>query len=377
MRYKTREKKAMQNRLYSKSERIRTAFLFGVIMSSLLIGSLPLLAQEGDGGPKPAKLFDSGDTMSVTITAPWRDIVKNEKNQSPYPAKIEFTDDLGNTMSLDITAERRGITRQRVCDFPPIRLRFKKEVAKGTTFRGQKSVKMVTHCEKSDRYEQFYILEMLSYQMYNLITDYSFRIRPLKVDYVDSKTGKTNASKFAFLIEDDSDVAKRHGLKKLNIGKVRLSQLDPKVTSEMSIFQYMIGNIDWAALSGPSPDECCHNVKPIGPEPLQRTDTVFPIPYDFDSAGLINAPYAAPPAGVPIKSVTQRLYRGYCKTNSGLENARTTILAQEANILSLISNESLLTDKTKKKASKYLAKFFKTVKKPKDFERLIVKKCRK
>ena len=368
----------MQNRPYSKFNRIRNAFLFGAVLPSLLIGSLPLIAQETeDGGPKPAKLFNNSDTLSVTMTAPWSDIMRDEKNQNPYPAKIEFTDDLGNTMSIDITAERRGITRQRVCDFPPIRLRFEKEVAQGTTFRGQKSIKIVTHCKKSDRYEQYYIMEMLVYQMYNLITDYSFRVRPLNVNYVDSKTGKTDESRFAFLIEDDSDVAKRHELKKLNIGKVRLSQLDPKVSSEMSLFQYMIGNIDWAATSGPSPDECCHNVKPIGPEPLQKTDTVYPIPYDFDSAGLINAPYAVPAEGVPIKSVTQRLFRGYCKQNSTLEEARTTILAQEATIYSLVDNESLLNENTKKKANKYLAKFFKTVKKPKDFERLIINKCRK
>jgi hypothetical protein len=357
--------------------RIRTASLLLATLSFLLTGALPAFAQETQGGePKADKLFSSDDTMNVTMTGPWQSIMKDEKNQNPYPAKIEFTDDSGNTISLDITAERRGITRQRVCDFPPIRLRVEKEAAKDTKFRGQKSIKMVTHCKKSKRYEQYYIMEMLIYQMYNLVTDFSFRVRPLNVKYIDSKTGKTDESRFAFLIEDDSDVAKRHGLKKLNVGKVRLSQLDPKVTSEMSLFQYMIGNIDWAGMSGPSPDECCHNVKPIGPEPLQRTDPVYPIPYDFDSAGLINAPYAAPPQGVPITKVTQRLYRGYCKKNSGLEGARTTILAQEAAINALIANESLLTDSTKKKATKYLAKFFKSMKKPKDFERLIIKKCR-
>ena len=163
-------------------------------------------------------------------------------------------------MTLDMTAVRRGITRQRVCDFPPIKLHFEKEDVQGTAFRGQRSLKMVTHCKKPTRYEQYYILEMLAYQMYNLITDYSFQVRPLKVNYVDSKTGKTDESRFAFLIEDDSDVAKRHELKKLQIPKPRLSQLEPQVTSEFSLFQYLIANVDWAALSGPDPKECCHNV---------------------------------------------------------------------------------------------------------------------
>jgi hypothetical protein len=349
-----------------------------VILSLLLAVALPLCAQEQqDGEPKPAKLFSSNDTLNVTLTAPWRDITRNEKNQDPYPAKIEYTDELGNTMTLDMTAQRRGLTRQRVCDFPPIKLRFEKEKVKGTTFRGQKSVKMVTHCKRPSRYEQYYILEMLAYRMYNLITDYSFRVRPLNVNYVDSKTGKTDESRFAFLIEDDSDVAKRNGLKKLEIPKIRPSQLEPKVTSEFSLFQYMIANVDWAALSGPDTKECCHNVKPIAPRPLTPQDKIYPIPYDFDSSGMVDTHYAAPAQGLPIRSVTQRLFRGYCRQNSTLEDARKHFLTQEAAIMALISDENRLNENTKKKTTKYIGRFFKTIKDPDDFERLIVKKCRK
>lgn len=368
----------MLKQIVQRIERAQTVSAFFSILLVLLAFAPPLLAQEKQQkNPKPAKLFSSDETMNVTLTAPWRDIVNRSKNQNPYPANIEFTDELGNTMTLEMTVERRGLTRQRVCDFPPIKLRFEKETVKGTTFRGQKSVKMVTHCDKSTRYEQYYILEMLAYQMYKLITDYSFRIRPLNVNYIDSKTGKTKDSKFAFLIEDDSDVAKRHDLKKLNVAKVKVSQLDPEVTSDFSLFQYMIANVDWAALSGPNPSECCHNVKLIGPEPLQKTDTVYPIPYDFDSSGLVNAHYAAPPNGLPIRNVTQRLFRGYCKQSSTLEEARKRFLSQEAAIYSLIDNESRLHSNTAKKARKYLGRFFKTIKDPDDFERLVIKKCRK
>ena len=349
-----------------------------VILSLLLAVALPLCAQEKqDKEPKPAKLFTSSETLNVTLTAPWRDIARHEKNQDPYPAKIEFTDELGNTVSLDLTAQRRGLTRQRLCDFPPIKLRFEKETVKGTTFRGQKSLKMVTHCERSKRFEQYYILEMLAYQMYNLITDYSFRVRPLNVNYVDSKTGKTDESRFAFLIEDDSDVAKRNGVKKLKVPKVSVSQLEPGVTSKFSLFQYMIANVDWAALSGPKTNECCHNVKLIGPEPLQPKDQVYPIPYDFDSSGLVDAHYAAPPNGLPINSVTTRLYRGYCKQNSTLEDARKHILSKEAAIFSLINDERMLNSSKKKRTIKYIEKFFKIIKDPGDFEKRIIGKCRK
>ncbi len=116
------------------------------ILFLLLFCATPLFGQDE---VKPHKLFDRDDTLKVTLTGPWGDIERDEKNQQPYPAKIEFTDELGNSTTLNMTAARRGITRQKVCDFPPIKLRFEKEASKGTTFRGQKSLKMVTHCKRS------------------------------------------------------------------------------------------------------------------------------------------------------------------------------------------------------------------------------------
>jgi len=351
--------------------------MYRVLLLTLLIFTSPLFAQEGeDSGPKPAKLFSTNDTLTVTITAPWRDIVKDEKNQEPYPAKVEFKDDLNNQQTLPLSVSRRGLTRQRVCDFPPIKLYFEKPDIKGTTFRGQKNIKMVTHCKKSSRYQQYYILEMLAYRMYNLITDYSFRVRPLNITYVDSETGKVDENRFAFLIEDDSDVAKRHDLKKLNVPKVKLSLLAPEVISDFSLFQFMIGNVDWAAMSGPKPDECCHNSKLIGSEPLQEGDKVYPLPYDFDSAGIINAPYAAPHESLPIKRVTQRLYRGYCRYNDGLPAAREKSLALEEDMYALLDNEPLLDDGTRKKAKKFLETYYELIKSDKEFDKEIADECR-
>jgi len=360
---------------YRCGQRIR--FLAATLI--LLIFSVqPSIAQDDpEGSGKPDKLFSSNDTLTVTITGPWREIQQKTDVQSPYPGTIEYTDSEGNRKSLDLTVQRRGITRQRVCEFPPIRLRFDKEEVKGTAFRGQDSLKMVTHCESADRYEQYYILEMLAYQMYNLITDFSFRVRPLKVTYVDSNSGRATENKFAFLIEDDSDVAKRHDMKKIKTPKTRLSLLDPKVTAEFSLFQYLIANVDWSALAGPDPVTCCHNSKLIGPEPLQQGDKIYPLPYDFDSSGLVNAHYAIPPAGVPIKSVRQRLYRGYCAFNDELDAAKEVYLAQEAAIYALLDNESRLYTNTRSKSRKYLEKFFETLQDPKDFERLVIRKCRK
>lgn len=343
----------------------------------LMMSPLFLQAQESTSKPdKPTKLFSATEVMNVTLTAPWQKIVKNKRNQGAYPARLDYTDEFGRPVSLKLTVERRGVKRQDVCRFPPIKLRFEKEQVKGTAFRGQKSIKMVTHCEKASRFEQYYVTEMLAYRMYNLLTDYSFRVRQLKVNYVDSESNPPYEGRFAFLIEDDSDVAKRNDLKKLVIPAVDVRRLDTNLTSEMAVFQYLIGNVDWAALSGPDPEECCHNVKLIAPRPLQPGDIIYPIPYDFDSSGLVNPDYAAPPDSVPIKFVTQRLFRGYCRQNHTLGPAREKILSHRAAILALVDNEPLLNSSKRKSVANYLERGFEILEDPKDFEKNITEKCR-
>lgn len=363
--------------MISKIPRNTTPFAMTLAILFSLQGSFLLAADTEEASSKPAKLFESENNLSVTITTQWQDLERDEKYQGTYPATIEYTDENGQPVKLPLTVERRGVKRQETCDFPPIKLRFEKEAVKGTLFRGQKSLKMVTHCERATRFEQYFMIEMLAYRMYNVITDYSFRVRPLSITYTDSESGRSDDARFAFLIEDDSDVAKRHDLKKLEIPKIGPSRLDKPLTSEFALFQYMIGNVDWAALSGPDPQECCHNVKLIAPRPLEKGDIIYPIPYDFDSSGIVNAPYAAPPAGLPIRKVTQRLYRGYCLHNETMPAARQNFLAHEAAILAVLDQEERLNSSTRNKARKYLDRFFDIIKDDKYWNKQIMAKCRK
>lgn len=350
--------------------------LSACLLIAHLLALFALTASAQDA-PKPAKLFEREDALKVTLTGPWRELQRKEDYQGSYPARIEYSDELGQAMAHEMTVERRGIKRQVVCEFPPIRLRFEKAAVKGTTFRGQKSLKMVTHCDRSRRYEQLVVLEMLAYRMYNLLTDFSFRIRPLEVTYVDSDSGRREGPKVGFLIEDDGDVAKRHDMKKVRIPRIGPSRLEPELSSLFALYQYLIGNIDWAALSGPDPNECCHNVKLIATDPIQEADWIYPLPYDFDSSGLVDAPYAAPPRGVGISSVTQRLFRGYCAHNATLPQARQAIMARRSELLALVESETRLTSSSKKKASRYLERFFETVGDNDEFEDEITRQCRK
>ena len=66
-------------------------------------------------------------------------------------------------------------------------------------------------------------------------------------------------------------------------------------------------------------EDCCHNVKL-----LEREGGVhLPVPYDFDMAGIVDARYADPPAALArehrLRSVRERLYRGFCAEREQLD----------------------------------------------------------
>jgi len=341
-----------------------------VLLISILL-SIPLAAKDA----KPPKLFDSPDEMKVTLSGPWNTIKRKKKVDALYPVQLTYTGADGQQHTIDAEVAPRGITRRlRVCKFPPLKIHFDKKKMKGTEFRGNKSLKLVTYCQNQEKYEQYYVKESLIYRMYNLLTDYSFRVKPMMIEYKDSVENDDPITRFGFLIEDIDDVAKRNDLEKLSVSKIPYKTLDPVTTSILSLFQFMIGNLDWAAYSGPKEGECCHNSKLIGAG--NDINPKYGIPYDFDSSGLVDAHYAAPPEGLKVRSLRQRLYRGFCTYNDELPQTVSLFNEKKTGILALVQDNPHLTDRNRKDVVKYIEGFYEIINDPKLFDRYIIDKCR-
>ncbi len=344
---------------------------FIILISSLLINSLSFAAKDD----KPPKLFTNDTEMAITLSGPWRTIKRNIKKDILYPAQITYTAANGQQSTFDVEVAPRGLTRRfKTCKFPPLKIHFDKKKMKGTEWRGNKSLKLVTYCHINKKYEQYYTKEYLAYRIFNLITEFSFRVQPLMVEYVDSEGKNDTLTRFSFLIEDADEVADRHDMEKLTISKVPHKKLDAVETSNVALFQYMIGNLDWAATGGPDKDKCCHNSKIIAP----NMDAVpkYVVPYDFDSSGIVNAHYAAPPAELRVRTVRQRLFRGFCTHSATLPQAVERFQEKKPEIIALIENDPNLSDKTRSNTLKYIEDFYKVIDNPKRFEKNITDKCR-
>ncbi|HEY5775843.1 MAG TPA: hypothetical protein VIS57_07150 [Xanthomonadales bacterium] len=342
-----------------------------VLLFGLLLTTPPSFAEQES---KPPKLFSNFNDMKVTLEGPWGTIKRNIKKDDTYPVQLTYIGADGAAHTLDANVTLRGITRRRICDFPPLKLHFDKEAVKDTEFRGNKSLKLVTYCDTNSKYEQYYIKEFLTYRIYNLITEYSFRARPMMIEYKDSERSGKSITRFGFVIEDIDDVAKRNNLEELSIPRVPYRELDPVTTSRLALFQFMIGNLDWAVTDGPKEDSCCHNARLIGTG--NEAVPKYSVPYDFDSSGLVNTHYAAPPDGLKVRNIRQRLYRGFCAFNDELPQTVALFNEKKADILALFQNNPHLSDNFRSDAIDYIGDFYKIINDPKRFDKDIIDKCR-
>lgn len=343
-----------------------------VLLLGLLLLTQVSLAKDGD---KPDKLFEDSSEWKVTLAGPWRTIQRNVAKDKRYPAQLSYPGEDGQQITIDVEVAPRGITRRHtVCDFPPLKVYFDKGKMKGTEFRGIGSLKLVTYCQTNTKYEQYYIKEYLVYRIYNLITDLSFRVKPLIVDYKDTSRKSKPFTRFSFLIEDIDDVAKRNDMEKLTLPTVSPKNLHSVETSYMTLFEYMVGNLDWAATGGPNKERCCHNARLIGKSETENPKYV--IPYDFDSTGLVNTHYAAPPDKLKVRNIRQRLYRGFCVHNHTLAQATEIFQQKKPEIMALFEDNTHMTSSNRERAIRYLEDFYKVLDDPKRFKREITDKCR-
>jgi hypothetical protein len=133
-----------------------------------------------------------------------------------------------------------------------------------------------------------------------------------------------------------------------------------------TLFQFMIGNCDWW-MAKPG----VHNAKLI----FRDAQPVIPVPYDFDCCGSINTSYAAPPEEIPIKSVRERYFRGYCRLQGTYENSVAIFNENKQEIYDVYRNFEILSDKKIASILKYYDGFYKTVNDPKQLERKIYNNC--
>ncbi len=313
-------------------------------------------------------LFASNETLHFTLVADFNDIHKDRKQESDYePAELFFGPAAADVDGLELKIKTRGRYRLKrsTCKYPPLRLNFPKKSVEGTVFEGQDKLKLVTHCQDRDSYEVNLVEEYLVYRIYNLLSDISFRVRLARITYVDARGKDDPVVRYGFLIEDEDAMAARLGGLLAEAPAVSPYDYDSEGAALVTVFQYMVGNTDFSLVH-------FHNIKLFRGAGF----THFPIPYDFDWSGLVDARYAKPDPLFNTRSVRQRVFRGFCRPDVDFSAIFADIAERRAAIDELIANQEGLDRRSRDRLTEYLDEFFETIGKPREADRHIIGACR-
>jgi hypothetical protein len=316
------------------------------------------------------RLFRQSDPLAFTLTADFKAVNRDRDPASTkvFPAVLTTTGPAGASQPLKVTLRTRGNLRldPRTCGFAPLAINFVKKEMAGTEFDGQTKLKLVTHCQDGDSYEQRVLRELLVYRLHNLLTPRSFRVRLARATYVDAASGKTVAARHAFFIEDEADVARRLEGRAVSLPRLLFSDLEPESLTQMMLFQYLIGNTDFSIFA-------LHNVAMVA----TPARVFYPIVWDFDVTGLVNPPYGVPSAALGLMSIRDRLYRGPCRSMQELEPALAIFRAKQAAAMALVDSVPGFDERNRRDVAAFLGQFFTLLGRQDALKRELVDKCRK
>lgn len=331
----------------------------------LLAGPSGFSQNDGDPQHETTPLFETRDPLPISIRASIRSL-KRDTNDSTYLDGTLSFGSPGASDSVSMRLRARGNFRRTQCYFAPVKLKFRKKDVAGTVFDGHHELKLVLPCLMGSGADDLVLKEYLAYRIYEILSPYYYKTRPVRVTFneIRGKREKTHEL-LGFLIEDHGTLARRYGGKRLR-QTVAPQMQDEVHSATLNLFQYLIGHTDFSMRE-------LHNIRLY-----YISERYVSIPYDFDMAGLVDAPYATVSntqrLGGSIGSVRQRIYKGYRRPDSVMQEVRAQFLEKRAEVFELLESlEPLFRDGSDYgKTRNYLESGFEVLEDDRQFERHIL-----
>ncbi|GAB3949896.1 hypothetical protein GCM10028805_27000 [Spirosoma harenae] len=298
-------------------------------------------------------LFGSDSILAFTLTASFPRIIKDRGDTTMiHSAQLKYHGAQGDTVTLPVKLQVRGNFRKlwNNCSFPPLYLDVPKKKARQTVFANQNRLKLVTHCEG----EEYVVREYLVYRLYNLLTDYSFRARLCRVNYVDSAGKRPAESRWGVLLEDESDLMKRNGGVPNKLRQISMANMDSLHMATLAVFEYLIGNTDWSV-------PYRHNIRLLTVPTIKNP---VPVPYDFDQSGIVDAFYARPSENIGTASVRERVYRSIAFSPELFHRVFERFNQLKPQVYALYTNNPHLDSVYVKRTLTYLDEFYAVINNP-------------
>jgi len=313
-------------------------------------------------------LFQNEEPLKIKLKYHNKNLKKEIIDTILFDSQISYEQD-GVWKDVDVKLRSRGNFRRNTCYWVPVKVKIKKSAAKGTIFQGNKSLKLVLPCMKEPDNNDNIMKEYIAYKLYEQISPYHFNARRVDVDFTEIYGRKDKERKMVqlkgFLIEDDDIVAKRFDGKVVD-RFIHPLAMDAETSVQNAFFNFLIGNTDISVAYQ-------HNAKL-----LYIGKRLIPLSYDFDMTGFVNPSYATVNETLGIKTVKDRIYRGFKRDGSILESVRQHYISKKVELTSILEAHASQFDNEReyKETYKFLNSFYEVLENDKKFKSEILDAAR-
>ena len=304
-----------------------------------------------DSSKKSFRLFEDDKIIEITLSLDLTTYFKLKPKDEYLKANLTIHLSKKDSISRDIGLKTRGIWRNQNCAFAPIELNIKKAGFGYTDLDKISKLKMTPQCNFNKINEDYVLREFLAYKLFNVLTDTSFRVRLLRVNYVDTQKKRKPIIQYAFFIEPLEMLSARTNCLPIKLRTLNQKSIIPRIMDRLSIFNYMIGNYDWSV-----PGQ--HNVSVIKSLSYEPTGLGIAIPHDFDWTGLVNPTYAIPTEEIGTENVRERLFVGVCRSKEVFKDELEMFRKKRNDFLKVVNDFSYISNQTRKDINYYLDGFF-------------------
>lgn len=283
--------------------------------------------------------------MEVDLDA----LINGEGKKKYQEAQLRYENAQGEEITWNIEVKQRGKSRRRLCDFPPLKLRFSKEDLAAQNLAPFHTLKLVTHClDDAIISKENLLKEYLAYKIFNELTDKSLEVQLVKLTYRDLSRNGKKLKRWGFIIQNHDELANELAAEDCDCLNLGGDYLNRSQEALVSVFQYMIGNQDWSV-------RMARNVKTIRPK---NGAPIILVPYDYDFSGFVDAAYAIPNPDLNVLSVKDRVYMGLKDNEMMIKTALDEVYMKKDKIYQVIKNCKALNSDARYELTDYLDAFF-------------------
>ena len=302
-------------------------------------------------------LMGSTTRPQLTLHTDFQQLIRRKDKEEYQPLDIAISaDDIHYELRGRVRA--RGNIRKEVCFLPPLMIDLRKSDLDSLHYVRNDKLKLVIPCHTRANSQETLLKEYLAYELYQLVDDHGLQTRLVDIKII---SPRREIELTGFLIETEPDYSHRTGARALQSGRVNDSAVDRQRFMRMLFFQYMIANCDWSVYNK-------HNLELVGYPDNPRPEFIA---YDFDYSGFVGNHYAVPADILPIRTVHDRYFFPYERTEEEIDEAMAYFTGLEEEVYAICAAAEYLEERVRRDCQDYLRPFFELLSNPQRFKREI------